>query len=45
MDLGTPDRYSHSTLELIDTKDLKQTGELLCHYIDALDADFDLNRY
>ena len=45
MDMGTPDRYSHSTLELIDTKDLKQTGELLCHYIDALDEGFDLNRY
>ncbi len=45
MDLGTPDRYSHSPLELIDTKDLKQTGELLCHFIDLLDKDFDLNRY
>ena len=45
VDLGTPDRYSHSTLELIDTKDLLQTGELLCHFIDDLDKDFDLNRY
>ncbi len=45
MDLGTPDRYSHSPLELIDTKDLKQTGELLCHFIDLLGKDFDLNRY
>ena len=45
MDLGTPDRYSHSPLELIDVKDLKQTGELLCHFIDLLDKYFDLNRY
>ena len=45
MDLGTPDRYSHSPLELIDVKDLKQTGDLLCHFIDLLDKDFDLNRY
>ncbi len=45
MDLGTPDRYSHSPLELIDVKDLKQTGELLCRFVDLLDRDFDLNRY
>ncbi|MBR4471399.1 MAG: M20/M25/M40 family metallo-hydrolase [Erysipelotrichaceae bacterium] len=45
MDLGTPDRYSHSPLELIDVKDLKQTGELICHFIDLLDKDFNLNRY
>ena len=45
MDLGTPDRYSHSTLEEIDTKDLLQTGELICHFIEELDDSFDLNRY
>lgn len=45
VDMGTPDRYSHSTLELIDTKDLLETGELLCHFIDALDEDFRLERY
>jgi putative aminopeptidase FrvX len=45
MDLGTPDRYSHSTLEVIDTRDLKQTGDLLCAFIDNLTPDFDTNRY
>ncbi|MBQ6216976.1 MAG: M20/M25/M40 family metallo-hydrolase [Erysipelotrichaceae bacterium] len=45
VDMGTPDRYSHSTLELIDTKDLLQTGELLCHFIEELDEDFRLERY
>jgi len=45
MDLGTPDRYSHSPCEVIDTRDLKQTGELLCHFVDSLDRNFDLNRY
>lgn len=45
MDLGTPDRYSHSPMELIDTGDLKQTGELICHFIDKLTPDFDVNRY
>ncbi|MCR4855324.1 MAG: M20/M25/M40 family metallo-hydrolase [Erysipelotrichaceae bacterium] len=45
VDMGTPDRYSHSTLELIDVKDLKETGELLCHFIDRLDDDIKLDRY
>ncbi len=45
VDMGTPDRYSHSTLEMIDTKDLLETGDLLCHFIDELDSDFDLKRY
>ena len=45
MDLGTPDRYSHSTLEVIDTRDLMQTGELLCTFIDNLTPDFNTDRY
>ena len=45
MDMGTPDRYSHSTLELIDTKDLLETGKLLCEFVKNLDKTFDLNRY
>ena len=45
VDMGTPDRYSHSTLEMIDVNDLKQTGDLLCHFVDGLDKDFDLDRY
>ncbi len=45
MDMGTPDRYSHSTLEMIDTKDLLETGKLLCEFVKNLDKTFDLNRY
>ncbi len=45
MDLGTPDRYSHSTLEVIDARDLMQTGELLCGFIDNLTPDFNTDRY
>lgn len=45
MDLGTPDRYSHSPMEVLDLKDLEKTGELVYEFICGLDESFSLNRY
>ena len=45
MDLGTPDRYSHSPMEVLDLKDLEKTGLLVYEFICGLDENFSLNRY
>lgn len=45
VDLGTPDRYSHSPMEVLDLKDLEKTGKLVYEFICGLDEKFSLNRY
>ena len=45
VDMGCPDRYSHSMLECLSLDDHAATGALLCGFIDNLDNTFDLNRY
>ncbi len=45
LDLGTPDRYSHSPLEVLDLNDLEKTGKLVYTFINQLDEDFNCNRY
>lgn len=45
LDMGTPDRYSHSQTELCDLGDLEQTGLLVTEFIRQLSADFNLNRF
>jgi putative aminopeptidase FrvX len=45
LDMGTPDRYSHSPLEVLDLKDLERTGVLVYTFIDLLSADFNCSRY
>ena len=45
LDMGCPDRYSHSMLECLSLTDHQQTGQLLCAFISNLTAQFDTNRY
>jgi len=45
LDMGCPDRYSHSTLECLSLVDHEATSKLLCAFIDALDTDFSTDRY
>ncbi|GFI15605.1 putative aminopeptidase YsdC [Lachnospiraceae bacterium] len=45
MDMGTPDRYSHSPMEVLDLKDLERTGELVIEFIMGIDKNFSLNRF
>ncbi|WP_276352151.1 M42 family metallopeptidase [Cohnella caldifontis] len=45
LDMGTPDRYSHSPMESCDLKDLEQVGRLVAALIDSVDRDFPLHRY
>ncbi len=45
LDMGCPDRYSHSTMECLSLKDHESTGKLLCAFVDLLPADFSLARY
>lgn len=45
LDMGTPDRYSHSPMEVLDMNDLARTGELVAAFIRNLDASFILDRY
>ncbi len=45
LDMGCPDRYSHSMLESLSLTDHQQTGALLCAFIDSLDATFRTDRY
>jgi len=45
LDMGCPDRYSHSMLECLSLTDHEQTGQLLCAFIGNLDADFSTDRY
>lgn len=45
LDMGCPDRYSHSMLESLSLTDHRRTGELLCAFADSLDASFSTDRY
>ena len=45
LDMGTPDRYSHGPLEVLDLKDLEKTGLLVYTFIEQLSEDFSCNRY
>lgn len=45
MDMGTPDRYSHSPMEVLDMKDLERTGILVTEFILGVDKDFELKRF
>ena len=45
IDLGAPDRYSHSPMETVDLGDLEQVGRLVSAALYRLDRDFDLGRY
>ena len=45
LDMGTPDRYSHSMLECLSLSDHEQTGRLLCAFVDSLDSSFQTKRY
>lgn len=45
LDMGTPDRYSHSPLEVLDLKDLEMTGKLVYTFIEHLTEEFNCNRY
>lgn len=45
LDMGMPDRYSHSPMETCDLKDLEQVGIVVTNAIYAIDKDFDLHRY
>lgn len=45
LDMGCPDRYSHSMLECLSLEDHRRTGQLLCGFIGNLTAEFDTGRY
>jgi len=45
MDMGAPDRYSHSPKEVVSLKDIDETIKVLIRYCMDLDAKFDLNRF
>lgn len=45
VDMGCPDRYSHSMLECISLYDHEQTGKLLAEFIDSIEPGFSLERY
>ncbi len=45
LDMGTPDRYSHSPMEMLDLKDLEKTGRLVLEFIMGIDEDFTLERF
>ena len=45
IDMGAPDRYSHSPKEVISLKDVEQTIRLLVSFSKHLNKNFDLNRF
>ena len=45
LDMGAPDRYSHSPKEVISLHDVRDTARLLIRFASDLDAGFDLNRF
>lgn len=45
MDMGSPDRYSHSPKEVCDLRDVRATAELVAGFVYGLDRDFNLNRF
>ena len=45
LDMGCPDRYSHSPLECLSLEDHAATGRLLAEFVDSLDAGFSTRRY
>lgn len=44
LDMGTPDRYSHSPMEVLDLKDLERCGLLVYEFIVSLDEGFKKGR-
>jgi putative aminopeptidase FrvX len=44
VDVGFPMRYSHSSLEMCDLRDLEQLTSLLVEAVGSIDADFSLDR-
>ena len=44
MDMGTPDRYSHGPMEVLDMKDLERCAVLVHRFLLNIDRDFDLRR-
>ena len=44
MDMGTPDRYSHGPMEVLDMKDLERCAVLVHQFLLNVDRDFDLRR-
>ena len=45
LDMGTPDRYSHSPSEMLDLNDLMKTFELVKEFIYSLDENFKVERF
>ena len=45
LDMGTPDRYSHSPVEMIDLKDFNDTFKIVKEFIDSLDENFKVERF
>lgn len=45
MDMGAPDRYSHSPKEVVSLKDVKETIKVLVRYCLDLNSKFSLNRF
>jgi putative aminopeptidase FrvX len=45
IDMGCPDRYSHSMVECISLEDHAKTGRLLSAFIDSINAGFSTSRY
>lgn len=44
MDLGTPDRYSHGPMEVLDLRDLERCAVLLHQFVCNVDSGFTLGR-
>ena len=45
LDMGAPDRYSHSPKEVVSLKDINDTIKLLVSFSKSLDNKFNLNRF
>ncbi|MEG1181747.1 MAG: M20/M25/M40 family metallo-hydrolase, partial [Oscillospiraceae bacterium] len=45
LDMGSPDRYSHSPKEVCDLADVAATSELVSGFIYGIDKNFKLNRF
>ena len=45
LDMGSPDRYSHSAKEVCDLKDVEATADLVGAFVYNIGSDFSLDRY
>ncbi len=45
LDMGTPDRYSHSPMEVLDLKDLMRCAPLVYAFLQSITAGYGLDRY